>query len=271
MRSTLCFLMTWFCMWQIKLNFKQFNMIITIWKFSRIFIAVLLLSEYYKVPYRNLYWEDAPGAHNEAISYALSGNELQEKLWNFHLACNAQITNYRYRKERVLFEKMNFNFKQYGPFINYSVDESFIPYYGKHGKKQFIRGKHVRFGFTLWCISSSEGYLPQAELYHGVDTDLPDTGLGHGADVVLRLIQKWEVKAVWNVTSDNLFISILLLDEMTEHGICAFGTPACTRNMLPVILSARLNSGQSQLRNELMCRCRNLSRTATSKWVVLIC
>ena len=42
---------------------------------------------------------------------------------------------------------------------------------------------------------SFEGYLLHAEPYRGADTDLPDAGLGQGADVVLGLIEKCEVKA----------------------------------------------------------------------------
>ena len=42
---------------------------------------------------------------------------------------------------------------------------------------------------------SFERYLLHAEPYRGADTDLPDTGLGQGADVVLGLIEKCEVKA----------------------------------------------------------------------------
>ena len=37
--------------------------------------------------------------------------------------------------------------------------------------------------------------------------------------------------------------------------------------MLPVILSAQLNGGQSQPRNELMYQCRSLLTTTRSKWV----
>ena len=90
---------------------------------------------------------------------------------------------------RVLFEKLNFNFKQYDLFANHSVDESIIPYYGKLSTTQFIRRKPIRFGFKLWCITSSEWYLIHAEPYSGVDTDFPDAGLDQGADVVLGLIE----------------------------------------------------------------------------------
>ena len=190
----------------------------------RTFIAVLLLSGYFKVPYRNLYWADVPDTHNEAVSCAMSRNRFREILSNFHLADNTQITEDRYCKVRVLFEKLNFNFKQYGSLVNHSVDESIIFYYGKHGTKQFTRGKGIWFGFKLWCITSSESYLLHAEPYCGVDTDLPNTGLGQGADVVLGLIEKCEVKAGSTVTFESLFTSILLLDELTELGTGALGT-----------------------------------------------
>ena len=166
----------------------------------RFFIAVLLLSRYCKVPYRNLYWADAPDRHNEAVSRAMSRNKFREILSNLHLPYNTQITEDRYYKVQVLLEKLNFNFKQYGSFVYHSVNESIIPYYGKHGTKQF----------KLWCITSSEEYLFHAEPYCGVDTDLPDTGLGQGADVVLGLMEKCEVKAGSTVTFDNLFTSLPL-------------------------------------------------------------
>ena len=212
-------------------------------------------------------------------------------LSNLHLADNTQITEDRYYKIQVLFEKLNFNFKQYGSFVNHSVDESIIPYYGKHGTKQFIRERPIRFGFQIWCITSSEGYLLHAEPYCGVDTDLPDTGLGQGADLVLGLIKKCEVKAGSTVTFDNLLTSLPLLDELTELGIGAIGTlqnpedpmilvpmvKIClgwitkllpvAPTMLPVILSAQLNGGQNQPRNELMYQYRILLRTTTSKCV----
>ena len=102
---------------------------------TRTFFTVLLLSGHCKVPYRDLYWADAPDTHNEAVSCAMSRSRLREILSNLHLADNTQITEGRYYKVWVLFEKMNLNFKQYGSFVDYNVDESIISYYGKHGTK----------------------------------------------------------------------------------------------------------------------------------------
>ena len=65
---------------------------------TRTFFTVLLLSGHCKVPYRDLYWADAPGTHNEAVSCAMSRNRLREILSNLHLADNTQITKGRYYK-----------------------------------------------------------------------------------------------------------------------------------------------------------------------------
>ena len=153
----------------------------------------------------------------------MSRNRFREILINLHLADNTQITEIRYYKVQALFETLNFSFKQYGLFANHRVDESIIPYYGKHGTKQLIRGNPIKFGFKLKCITSSEGYLLHEEPYCGLDTDLSDTDLGQVADVVLDLIKKCEVKAGSTVIFDNLFTSLSLLDELTELGIGALG------------------------------------------------
>ena len=42
MRSKLCFLMSWFCMWQIKPTFIQCNMVKLIWTFWRMKLELLL-------------------------------------------------------------------------------------------------------------------------------------------------------------------------------------------------------------------------------------
>ena len=88
----------------------------------------------------------------------------------------------------------------------------------------FIRGKPIRFGFKLWCIISCEKYRLHAEPYCGVDTDLQDTGLGQGADVVLGLIEKCEVKAGSTLSFDNLLTSLPWLDDLHELGVGALIT-----------------------------------------------
>ena len=62
------------------------------------FIAVLLLSGYCNVSYRDLCWADAPDTHNEAVSCAMSRIRFREILSNLHLADSTQITEDRYYK-----------------------------------------------------------------------------------------------------------------------------------------------------------------------------
>ena len=114
---------------------------------------------------------------------------------------------------------LNNNLKKYLSANDHSMDKSMIPYYGKHGTKQFIRGKPIRFGFKLWCLTSTKGYLFHAEPYCGSDTKLKDTGLGQGADVVLGQIEKCNLSSGCTLTFDNLFTSLPLLDELSKRGI----------------------------------------------------
>jgi len=45
-----------------------------------------------------------------------------------------------------------------------------IEYCGRHGCKQFLRGKPIRFGYKNWCLNSPNGYLITFELYQGRST-----------------------------------------------------------------------------------------------------
>ena len=42
-----------------------------------------------------------------------------------------------------------------------------IEYLGRHGCKQCIRGKPIRFGYKVWCLNTSDGYLVSFDLYQG--------------------------------------------------------------------------------------------------------
>ena len=57
-----------------------------------------------------------------------------------------------------------------------------------------------------------------------MDTDLSDNGLGQGANVVLGLTEKCEVKPGSTVTFDNLSTSLPLLHDLNEIEIGALGT-----------------------------------------------
>ena len=75
---------------------------------------------------------------------------------------------------------------------NLSVDESMVPYFGKHGAKQYIHGKPIWFGYKLWVLAKQLGYYVQFRPYAGKDTQLDvhdDIGLGLGEAVVADLLK----------------------------------------------------------------------------------
>ena len=82
----------------------------------------------------------------------------------------------------------------------------------------------VGLGLNFAVSPLSEEYLLHKEPYCGADTDLLDTGLSQGGNIVLGLNEKCELKARSTVTFDNLFTSLPLLDELTELGIGALCT-----------------------------------------------
>ena len=63
-----------------------------------------------------------------------------------------------------------------------------VPYFGRHSCKMFLKGKPVRFGFKIWCLCSSKGYLFYSLPYAGQEPNKKFSFLGLGGDVVLNLL-----------------------------------------------------------------------------------
>ena len=150
-------------------------------------------------------------------------NRFEEIMRNLHVANNAHIDDDRMYKVRPIIKDIN----AAGKIVfssNLSVDESMLPYHGRHSTKQFTRGKAVRFGFKMWCLCGQHGFLYHAQPYAGSDTHLPESGLGHGPVVVLGLLEQVIVQAGLIVCFDNLFTSLDLGDELNNRRIAFVGT-----------------------------------------------
>lgn len=189
------------------------------------FIGVLLLSGYHPLPYRRLYWASEPDVHCDLVSNAIRRNRFDAIMSNIHLANNeTNDGSDKLYKVRQLFDMLNLSFKQISPGPTVSIDESIIPYYGRHGLKQFIKGKPIRFGFKLWVAADPSGNILHAEPYCGTSTNLPTTGLGQGGDVVLGLVDHIEARPGTQFYFDNLFTSVGLLQELSAKKIGGTGT-----------------------------------------------
>ncbi|KAF2882924.1 hypothetical protein ILUMI_23247 [Ignelater luminosus] len=86
------------------------------------------------------------------------------------------------------------------PEQNLNFDECIVAYYGRHSCKQFIRGKPIRFGYKIWCLSAA----PLVQMLD--EFDEPKKALP------------------FRFYFDNLFTGILLLTHLKQLDYGARGT-----------------------------------------------
>lgn len=190
------------------------------------FFGGLLLSGYSKLPHRRLYWDsddDVP----KLLSQSMRRNRFDDILKNIHLADNTTLSpEDRLAKIRPFTTMLQERFRENNYLDeNLSIDESMIPYYGRHFAKQYIRGKPIRFGFKNWALCSSTGYMYGFDIYTGRQPGVTyEHGLG--GDVVIGLLEQACVPphCGHTVYFDNFFTSYRLLHYLHELGYQAAGT-----------------------------------------------
>ena len=107
-----------------------------------------------------------------------------------------------------------------------SIDESMVPYYGRHSAKMFIRGKPIRFGFKIWALCGSDGYPYKLDIYTGRSSNR-DPRLPLGQQVVedmLAVVSRLSEPAKHEVFFDNFFSSVKLFEALSEKNFLASGT-----------------------------------------------
>jgi len=187
----------------------------------KVFICILLLSGYSPLPNRRLYWSSDPDVINEQVINAMRRNRFEDIMRNLHFADNTAITDDRYYKVRPLFTAINAASPVMPMAQNICVDESMIKYYGMHSGKQYMRGKPIKYGFKVWSLASSNGYIHRVEPYCG---KTKQSRFGCGYDVVTTLVEDAEVQPGSSLFMDNYFTSFHLFKELFDRGIGATGT-----------------------------------------------
>ena len=197
---------------------------------ERLVIAILLISGYVPLVNRRMFWESSEDVHNAAVSSAMPVNRFEELLRHIHVCDNTDLdARDKLAKLRPLFVMLNERFVQNWPAEqDISIDESMVPYYGRHSSKQFIRGKPIRFGFKVWCLNSRLGYLVQCEPYQG-SSDSFSADLGLGGSVVTQLVKKLPPALPYRLFIDNFFTSRRLLDHLKTMSISVTGTVTANR------------------------------------------
>ena len=85
-----------------------------------------------------------------------------------HATDNQNIAETNMAKVEPLYQLLNEKFQRYGIFHeNLSINESMVPYFGRHSCKQFIRGKPIRFDYKIWMLASNTGVPYHVAVYQG--------------------------------------------------------------------------------------------------------
>lgn len=204
----------------IALSFREFY----------VFLGILILSGYVPLPRRRMFWENDEDTHNILVTKSMRRNKFEEIFRFFHAADNNNLCkNDKLAKVRPLIEKLNTKFVQFAPIDNQiSIDESMIPYFGRHGCKQFIRGKPIRFGYKAWVMALANGYCLNFDIYQGKTTQLDsEVNYGLGEKVVLNfadiLKQNFE-DFEFSLFFDNFFTSPRLLTLLGDNSFGGTGT-----------------------------------------------
>ncbi|XP_050298551.1 piggyBac transposable element-derived protein 3-like [Anthonomus grandis grandis] len=185
------------------------------------FLGILILSGYHSLPQTDMYWSLDEDKTVHIVRDCMNRNKFRSIKRNLHLSDNNNLDKgYKYTKLRPFFDE---KFLQFGIFsFNLSIDEQMVPYFGRHSCKMFIKGKPVRFGFKLWCICSSSGYLYKFIPYTGAAMKNSDIGLG--ATVAVELLSIVKNPQNHNVFFDNFFLSYKLLSLLKTKSYFATET-----------------------------------------------
>ena len=95
-----------------------------------------------------MYWEMCLDSRNTIVACLFTRNRFLNVLQDLHLAGNNNLnTSDKLSKVNPLLRMMNEScLENFIPKKNISIDESIVPYYGRHGCKQYNQNKPVKFG-----------------------------------------------------------------------------------------------------------------------------
>ena len=110
--------------------------------------------------WQDMYWQMRDNTNNRLVLCMMSRGEFEECKRYLHL-CNIDHLdkNDEFDKVRLLFDSLNKQcLENYIPEQHVNIDESIVLCFGKHGAKQYIHGKPIKFGCKMLVIAKPWGY-----------------------------------------------------------------------------------------------------------------
>ena len=130
------------------------------------FLGVLLLLGYHHLPEEYHHWSNCEDLGVPIVSKAMSRAGFRNIKRHIHFADNHNLEQgNKIAKVAPVYISVKATLAKFGVFNeDLSIDESMVPYFGRHSAKMFICGKPIHLGYTVWSISGSDGYPPPASL-----------------------------------------------------------------------------------------------------------
>lgn len=185
-------------------------------------LGVLVSSGVVSVTRRRDFWASSKLKKNLLISETISRNKFEMIFSKLHfIPVDAVKQKDKYQKVRILFSKLNKKFLEYAPNGNaFSIDEAMARYYGRHGCKQHIKGKPIRFGFKIWTLATPLGYGLWLEPYPGrAEIATEEYDYGSSGNVVYFMASKLRERYPeqdMSITVDNYFSGLPLFADVKE-------------------------------------------------------
>lgn len=116
------------------------------------------------------------------------------------------------------------------PQKHLAYDESLVKYFGRHGCKQFIRGKPIRFGYKMWCVNTKDGYLMNFDMYQGKDPNENENysfTFGKAVSPLIHMLEDLpdsKKQLPYLLYMDNLFTGLNVFSYLKYLGYFAIGT-----------------------------------------------
>ena len=201
------------------------------------------------VPYPQLrmYW--SKDRRYPLIADAMSFNRFSTLRNNLHCVDNLQQND----REKDKFWKVRPIMDQYlkglfeqlpEPEKRVCVDEQMIPFKGRLGLKQYMKGKPNPWGIKLFFLCGESGMPYNFLAYQGKTTNLPEeyNHLGLSGALVMTLVQNRLKSQNYRLFYDNFFTSPGLVQVLLEKGIYCTGTLRSNRvGKLPIKSNSELS------------------------------
>lgn len=154
---------------------------------------------------------------------------------------------------RYVFESFTCKLRRYvvaGPFL--TVDEQLVEFHGRVHFRQYIPSKPGKFGMKIfWVCDAENAYCLNGLVYIGKDTVSADTMSENSnslpESVVMQLCAPF-LKKGRNITADNWFTSLPLVQRLRNESTTYVGTVRANRRDIPSI--AKETKGAKRTRGD---------------------